>query len=741
METEVKSRISFLVPAHHAAHCLTHTIGEIHRFANENFPDRFEIIVVPNGSPREIAYRDTRRIAQDLALLYPEVKVVSDEGKAPGKGAALQTGFSASSGDWIFTTDADLPYDLGFFTRAGTLLERGYDFVLGNRRLPQSRFTVSGSILPLVYKRHRLGLAFNWLVRALFHIRTRDTQAGIKAMSRAFAEKAFAQQTCPGFFFDIEHILVADQNGFRKTELPVHLHLRDEKSTIRLFRDGCAAITWLARIFGRSVRGTYRSERQILRTFAEAPWRTRLFLFLRWKLTPYAEMASHLPPVGKVLDLGCGHGLLALTIGANRPHCRIVGIDHDESRVADLKRKSARFENVAFRLGDVRIAVPEEATYSGISIIDTLHYFSATDQEQILRKSYAALNDGGVLIMREVDHSGGVRALWNQTYERFATRLRFTKTESGVGVYRNPREWAELLRSIGFTVTWNRCSSFLFSDVLFVATKEKELVAEAGTFGSTLTADDWGMSPAVNRGILQLAKQGLLDRVSIMSDAPFVTFGLDELKKIAHVQLGLHFNLTYRSRFHSPLALMIRGLLSFSKGSAWKAWVRAEFRRQIFELKELGVVPKHVDGHHHAHIFPGVLKTIAPIAEELGIHQMRLPYDPALWWSAKFPLNLLSYFARPIFERYGFRHQPCFYPQAQHFRDTEKLARLLAEKANHEVILHPADESDFEEHGCPDPYVAGRVTEYQAIRKISFRPRARATAADVLPKTSPPFSR
>jgi predicted glycoside hydrolase/deacetylase ChbG (UPF0249 family)/glycosyltransferase involved in cell wall biosynthesis/ubiquinone/menaquinone biosynthesis C-methylase UbiE len=736
MESALQPRISILVPAHNASHCLTATVREIRAFAHATFAGRFEIILIPNGL-RSAEYRETEQMAKELARQFSEVKVICDEEETPGKGFALRTGFAASSGDWIFFTDADLPYDLAFFRRAAALLEQGYDYVLGNRRLPQSRFTVTGSVLPLVYKRHRLGLAFNWLVRRLFNIRTRDTQAGIKAMSRAFAEKAFTQQTCPGFFFDIEHILVADQNGFRKTELPVHLHLRDEKSTIRLFRDGCASVVWLSRIFARSFRGSYRSERQILRTFEKAPWKTRLFLFLRWRLTPYAEMASHLPPAGKILDLGCGHGLLALTISANRPHCSVIGVDHDESRVADLERNSGSFRNVSFRLGDVRTSAKEDRSCSGISIIDTLHYFSATDQESILRDSYAALEEGGVLIMREVDRTGGVRSIWNQTYERLATRIRFTKTESGVGDYRAPREWAELLRSIGFTVTWSRCSSFLFSDVLFVATKEKDFVPQTGLVGSTLTADDWGISPAVNRGILQLAKQGLLDRVSIMSDAPFVSIGLDELRKLTQVRLGLHFNLTYRSRFRSPLALMVRGFFSFSNSSAWKAWIRAEFRRQIFELKELGVTPKHVDGHHHAHIFPGVLETIAPIAVELGIHEMRLPYDRALWGTAKFPLNLLSYFARPIFERYGFRHQPCFYPQARHFKNVDELARLLSEKPNHEVILHPADESDFAEHDCLDSYVAGRVTEYQAIRKISFRPRARAADPGDSPGTFP----
>ncbi len=39
---------------------------------------------------------------------------------------------------------------------------------------------------------------------------------------------------------------------------------------------------------------------------------TKLFLHLRWWLTPYERMAVYVPKTGKVLDIGCGHGLLAM---------------------------------------------------------------------------------------------------------------------------------------------------------------------------------------------------------------------------------------------------------------------------------------------------------------------------------------------------------------------------------------------------------------------------------------------
>lgn len=148
---------------------------------------------------------------------------VHDHNK-PGKGAALKTGFNASHGEWIYFTDADLPYNLDFFTQAALKLNSGIDFVTGNRRSPESYFNFPVSIMPFVYSRHMCGIYFNKVVRFLFGLKSRDTQAGIKAMTRDFARTSYALQACPGFLFDIEFFMVAQANGFKHTEIPVHLN-------------------------------------------------------------------------------------------------------------------------------------------------------------------------------------------------------------------------------------------------------------------------------------------------------------------------------------------------------------------------------------------------------------------------------------------------------------------------------------------------------------------------------------
>jgi dolichyl-phosphate beta-glucosyltransferase len=246
--------VSFLIPARHCGGFLEHTVVSVRDYLSNRFPNDFEIILIPNGTPSEDGL--TYEVVEALARRFPEVKTVPHP-VAQGKGVALQTGFAQSIGKWIFFMDADLPYEMTFFSGAAGLLADGVDFVTGNRRLPQSRFNIPVPLLHLAFRRHRAGVLFNRVVRWVFPIEVTDTQAGIKALSRRMAEAAFSRQICPGFFFDIEFFLCCAGFRFRQAEIPVTLFLNSEKSSVQLFRESLLAVIWLAKIFWRFKRGGY----------------------------------------------------------------------------------------------------------------------------------------------------------------------------------------------------------------------------------------------------------------------------------------------------------------------------------------------------------------------------------------------------------------------------------------------------------------------------------------------------
>src|SRR6202022_1043589 len=122
----------------------------------------------------------------------------------------------------------------------------------------------------------------------------------------------------------------------------------------------------------------------------------RLFLSLRWRLTPYLAMSRHLPRQGNILDLGCGHGLLALALALESPERKVIGIDHDSERVRAANQAALGMPMLSFREGNVLDPVP--GTFSGIAMIDVMHYFEPGLQRKIFTQAFSALAPGGTLI-------------------------------------------------------------------------------------------------------------------------------------------------------------------------------------------------------------------------------------------------------------------------------------------------------------------------------------------------------
>src|SRR6516164_2376059 len=136
-----------------------------------------------------------------------------------------------------------------------------------------------------------------------------------------------------------------------------------------------------------------------------------------------------------------------------------------------------------------------------------------------------------------------------------------------------------------------------------------------------LCADDYGISPAVNRAIRDLIGRGRLNATSAMVVGPAI--GREEanaLKAAAacspRCAIGLHVTLTAPFR---PLTMHFRPIdggmfLSFPKlfraglmGRLDPELFRTELLVQVASFGDLfGRAPDFVDGHQHVQLFPGV---------------------------------------------------------------------------------------------------------------------------------------
>lgn len=127
-----------------------------------------------------------------------------------------------------------------------------------------------------------------------------------------------------------------------------------------------------------------------------------------------------------------------------------------------------------------------------------------------------------------------------------------------------------------------------------------------------LNGDDYGLTIPVNYGINRAIEEGALTSASVMVDRPAAN-GANALSGIHEISVGLHLDLAtggareVLSRYLCVLAWPDRK-------------VREEFERQVERFVDLvGRSPDHIDGHHHAHRWPGIRDVVADFAREHGI--------------------------------------------------------------------------------------------------------------------------
>jgi SAM-dependent methyltransferase len=189
-----------------------------------------------------------------------------------------------------------------------------------------------------------------------------------------------------------------------------------------------------------------------------------------------------LPDRGTLLDLGCGRGLLLSLLATARERFRagrwpadlpppplelaLRGIELDRSHVATARRALDGRAQVVH--GDVR-----EGGFpacGAAAFIDVLLYLDRVDQERVLRDVVAALEPGGVLLLREADAAAGPAFQATRWSER-ALELARGRPRSRL-CYRPAAEWEALLASLGFSVGLEPMSAGTpFANVLFVCQK------------------------------------------------------------------------------------------------------------------------------------------------------------------------------------------------------------------------------------------------------------------------------
>lgn len=159
-----------------------------------------------------------------------------------------------------------------------------------------------------------------------------------------------------------------------------------------------------------------------------------------------------------------------------------------------------------------------------------------------------------------------------------------------------------------------------------------------------INADDFGLHPLINKGIIEGHQKGMITSTSIMPGAPY-------FREAAHLaaqnpELGIGIHLTLVGGVAPVLKKGVNSLLTsqgvfaedytvFAKkwytGSIKRSELEQELRAQIEKVLESGIKPTHIDSHQHMHVLPGIAGMVIRLCREYGIRKIRMPEESIFW--------------------------------------------------------------------------------------------------------------
>lgn len=159
-----------------------------------------------------------------------------------------------------------------------------------------------------------------------------------------------------------------------------------------------------------------------------------------------------------------------------------------------------------------------------------------------------------------------------------------------------------------------------------------------------VNADDLGLHPRVDEGILRAHRDGILTSATVLVTGNTAEVAVRRAQE-QELALGVHLCLCTGLRPALPLG-KVRSLAptgvfrpswahfarAAASGQVRFDEVREELRAQVERTRVLGFEPDHLDAHQHLHLLPGIATVFTELADEVGL-PMRWPRDaPSTPW-------------------------------------------------------------------------------------------------------------
>lgn len=264
-----------------------------------------------------------------------------------------------------------------------------------------------------------------------------------------------------------------------------------------------------------------------------------------------------------------------------------------------------------------------------------------------------------------------------------------------------------------------------------------------------INADDFGLSPGINRGVIRAFEQGLVRSASLS------VLGRGFLEAAAYcrenpgLDAGLHLTLTdekpltdaralfpgaWDSDFLPGMGTLFRLVVS---GRADLAAIEGELKAQMERAADAGLSISHLDGHQHVHLFLKLFPLCLDLCKRRGIRHMRTRLTDRMALRAG-PGRIAQYLGLRLFLGAAVQTRiprelpiiPCtgFLLSGGRLRVRDLLANLRALRRFPvvEVILHPGEAGD-----CERERYGHWDYAWEADRDLACSPELRQGLADM----------
>lgn len=206
-------KLSLIIPAYNEEKRIAPFLASLALYMKNHPDDITEIIMVDDGSSDK-----TATVANEAGVSLAGFRLIAHR-KNQGKGAAVQTGVMAATGEMIVFMDADGATDIRQLPKMITALGHS-DIAIGNRWMrgaQTERHSLLRAVSGLLYRNYM----------ALFGLGTIDTMCGFKGYKASVAKNLYRDLQEKRWLFDTEIAYQAVKRNYSITNFPIKWESKD----------------------------------------------------------------------------------------------------------------------------------------------------------------------------------------------------------------------------------------------------------------------------------------------------------------------------------------------------------------------------------------------------------------------------------------------------------------------------------------------------------------------------------